>query len=111
MRSAYALVIVCMLFASCRGSFGEPSITFVERNSFGECPALASLEGTELRKAAAKFFLAEVGASVSNVRIGLGSRCKSEILFAVSVNDADFRAPFFVRIDNESGKMELIRPL
>jgi hypothetical protein len=100
-----------MLFASCRGSSGEPSITFVERNSFDDCPALASLEGTELRKAAAKFFLAEVGASVANVRIGLGSRCNSETLFAVSVDDADFRAPFFVRVNNGSGKMDLIRPL
>jgi hypothetical protein len=111
MRSAHALVIVCLLFASCRGYSAEPAVAFVERNSFGECPAVASSEVMELRKAAAKFFLANVGAAVSNVRIGLASRCKAETLFAISVDDAEFKAPFLVRVDNESGKMELIRPL
>ena len=111
MRPAHALVIACLLFASCRGYSAEPAVDFVERNSFDECPAVASSEGIELRKAAAKFFLAHVGVPVSNVRIGLASRCKSETLFAVSVDDAKFKAPFLVRVNNESGKMELIRPL
>lgn len=110
MRSTNALVVTCALIGMSLGCSRTPSITLDKQNSFPDCPVIPNVRDDPLRDSVAKFFLAEVRADVTDVRMRLGSQCGSETLYAVSVDDPRFRAPFLIRVDNKSGKMVLMRP-
>lgn len=110
MRPTHALVIILLSVAGCAESRVTTPVEFVDRKSIESCDVLSKTDEQPLRERASTFFLSEVQADVSNVRIARGAKCDSEILFAISVDDANFRRPFFVRVDSKSRKMELLRP-
>jgi hypothetical protein len=109
MRSACLLGILTIVMAvGCHRS--APYVEIADRDSMESCEKLTESDRNPSQEEVAQFFISEVGVDVKSVHVARGSLCAGVILFAISLDDGEFRHPFFVEVEPNSKRMRLLRP-